>query len=74
MTHRDLEILIDCVEDAKRTKSQAACTIADCIMYGKMPTDAQVKAYTLACMAVKSTTRDLENCMEIAAVDAAEGA
>ena len=46
----------------------------NCIMYGKMPTDAQVKAYALACMAVKSTTRDLENCMEIAATVAAEEA
>ena len=74
MTHRDLEILIDCVEDAQRTKKAAAEVIADLIVEGKMPTKTQVRAYCLACMGVQSAIRDLENCMEIAAIDAAEEA
>ena len=72
MTHRDLEILIDCVEDAQRTKKAAAEVIADLIVEGKMPTETQVRAYCIARLGVQSTTRDLENCMEIAAINAAE--
>lgn len=74
MTHRDLEILIDCVEDAQRTKKAAAETIADLIAEGKMPTETQVRAYCIARMGVQSAMRDLENCMEIAATVAAEEA
>ena len=44
MTRRDLEILIDCVEDAQRTKKAAAEVIADLIVEGKMPTETQVRA------------------------------
>ena len=74
MTHRDLEILIECVEDAQRTKKAAAEIIADLIVEGKMPTETQVRAYCLARMGVQSAIRDLENCMEIAATCAAEEA
>ena len=74
MTHRDLEILIDCVEDAQRTKKAATEVIADLIVEGKMPTETQVRAYCIARMGVQSAMRDLENCMEIAATVAAEEA
>ena len=74
MTHRDLEILIECVEDAQRTKKAAAEVIADLIAEGKMPTETQVRAYCIARMGVESAKRDLENCMEIAATVAAEEA
>ena len=74
MTHRDLEILIDCVEDAQRTKKAAPEVIADLIVEGKMPTETQVRAYCFARLGVQSAMRDLENCMEIAAIDAAEEA
>ena len=74
MTRRDLEILIDCVEDAQRTKKAAAEVIADLIVEGKMPTKTQVRAYCIASMGVQSAMRDLENCMEIAATVAAEEA
>ena len=74
MTHHDLEILIKCVEDAQRTKKAAAEVIADCIVECKMPTETQVRAYCIARLGVQSTMRDLENCMEIAAIDAAEEA
>lgn len=74
MTHRDLEILIDCVEDAQRTKKAAAEAIADCLMEGKMPTETQMRAYAFARLRVESAMRDLENCMEIAATVAAEEA
>lgn len=72
MERRDLEILIECVEEAQRTKSKAAEVIADCITIGQMPSENQVRAYKLACMAVDATKRDLENCMTIAATVAAE--
>ena len=74
MTRRDLEILIDCVEDAQHTKKAAAEVIADLIVEGKMPTETQVRAYCFARLGVQSAMRDLENCMEIAALDAAEEA
>ena len=74
MTHRDLEILIDCVEDAQRTKKAAAEAIADLTVEGKMPTETQVRAYCIARMGVQSAIRDLENCMTIAATVAAEEA
>ena len=74
MTHRDREILIECVEDAQRTKKAAAEVIADLIVEGKMPTETQVRAYCIARMGVESAKRDLENCMEIAATCAAEEA
>lgn len=74
MTRRDLDILIDCVEGAQRTKAHAAEAIADCLMEGRMPTETQMRAYAFARLGVDSTMRDLENCMEIAAIDAAEEA
>ena len=74
MTHRDLDILIDCVENAQRTKKAAAEVIADLIVEGKMPTETQVRAYCIARMGVQSAMRDLENSMEIAATVAAEEA
>ena len=65
MTRRDLEILIDCVEDAQRTK-KAACRGHRRPYRGRQDAhrETQVRAYCIARLGVQSTM--MENEMETA--------
>ena len=66
-TKKDIDILIECVEEAKRTRDSIAVKIAERAIAGKMPTAKLVREYKVAQMGVDSTVRDLETCVETAA-------
>jgi hypothetical protein len=64
---RDIDILIDCVDDAVKERDALAVQIADCVMYERPIGEDLIKKYNVAKLGVESTARDLENCMMIAA-------
>lgn len=66
-TKRDLDILIDCHDDAVKERNALAVKIADCVMYERPIGEELIKKYNVAKLGVESTARDLENCMMIAA-------
>ena len=64
---RDIDILIDCHDDAIKVRDALAVQIADCVMYERPIGEDLIKKYNVAKLGVESTARDLENCMMIAA-------
>lgn len=66
-TKRDIDILIDCNDDAIKERDALAVQIADCVMYERPIGEELIKKYNVAKLGVESTARDLENCMMIAA-------
>lgn len=66
-TKRDLDIIIDCHDDAIKVRNALAVQIADCVMYERPIGEELIKKYNVAKLGVESTARDLENCMMIAA-------
>lgn len=66
-TKRDIDILIDCNNDAIKERDALAVQIADCVMYERPIGEELIKKYNVAKLGVESTARDLENCMMIAA-------
>ena len=64
---RDIDILIDCNDDAIKVRDALAVQIADCVMYERPIGEDLIKKYNVAKLGVESTARDLENCMMIAA-------
>jgi hypothetical protein len=64
---RDIDILIDCHDDAVKERDALAVQIADCVMYERPIGEDLIKKYNVAKLGVESTARDLENCMMIAA-------
>ena len=66
-TKRDIDILIDCNNDAIKERDALAVHIADCVMYERPIGEELIKKYNVAKLGVESTARDLENCMMIAA-------
>ena len=64
---RDIDILIDCHDDAVKKRDALAVQIADCVMYERPIGEDLIKKYNVAKLGVESTARDLENCMMIAA-------
>jgi hypothetical protein len=64
---RDIDILIDCNDDAIKERNALAVQIADCVMYERPIGEELIKKYNVAKLGVESTARDLENCMMIAA-------
>lgn len=64
---RDIDILIDCNDDAVKERDALAVQIADCVMYERPIGEDLIKKYNVAKLGVESTARDLENCMMIAA-------
>lgn len=66
-TKRDIDILIDCNDDAIKERNALAVQIADCVMYERPIGEELIKKYNVAKLGVESTARDLENCMMIAA-------
>lgn len=66
-TKRDIDILIDCNDDAIKERNALAVQIADCVMYERPIGEDLIKKYNVAKLGVESTARDLENCMMIAA-------
>jgi len=64
---RDIDILIDCHDDAVKKRDALAVQIADCVMYERPIGEDLIKKYNMAKLGVESTARDLENCMMIAA-------
>ena len=66
-TKRDLDILIDCHNDAIKERDALAVQIADSVMYERPIGEDLIKKYNVAKLGVESTARDLENCMMIAA-------
>ncbi len=67
-TKRDLDILIDCHDDAIKERDALAVQIADCVMYERPIGEDIIKKYNVAKLGVETTARDLENCMMIAAI------
>ena len=65
---RDIDILIDCHDDAVKERDALAVQIADCVMYERPIGEDLIKKYNVAKLGVESTARDLENCMMIAAI------
>lgn len=74
MERKDLDILIECNEEAIDKRNACAVKIADDLCAGRVITDAILREYRFARLGVESTARDLENCMTIAATCAAEEA
>lgn len=66
-TKRDIDILIDCNNDAIKERDALAVQIADCVMYERPIGEELIKKYNVAKLGVESTARDIENCMMIAA-------
>ena len=66
-TKRDIDILIDCHDDAIKERDALAVQIADCVMYERPIGEELIKKYNVAKLGVESTARDFENCMMIAA-------
>lgn len=66
-TKRDIDILIECNDDAIKERDALAVQIADCVMYERPIGEELIKKYNVAKLGVESTARDLENCMMIAA-------
>lgn len=66
-TKRDIDILIDCHDDAVKERDALAVQIADRVMYERPIGEDLIKKYNVAKLGVESTARDLENCMMIAA-------
>jgi hypothetical protein len=64
---RDIDILIDCHDNAVKERDALAVQIADCVMYERPIGEDLIKKYNVAKLGVESTARDLENCMMIAA-------
>ena len=64
---RDIDILIDCHDDAIKKRDALAVQIADRVMYERPSGEDLIKKYNVAKLGVESTARDLENCMMIAA-------
>ena len=64
---RDIDILIDCHDDAIKERDALAVQIADSVMYERPIGEDLIKKYNVAKLGVESTARDLENCMMIAA-------
>ena len=64
---RDIDILIDCHDDAIKERDALAVQIADSVMYERPIGEDLIKKYNVAKLGVESTARDLENCMLIAA-------
>jgi hypothetical protein len=64
---RDIDILIDCHDNAVKERDALAVQIADCVMYERPIGEELIKKYNVAKLGVESTARDLENCMMIAA-------
>ena len=64
---RDIDILIDCHNDAIKERDALAVQIADSVMYERPIGEDLIKKYNVAKLGVESTARDLENCMMIAA-------
>lgn len=74
MERKDLDILIECNEEAIGKRNAIAVKIADALCAGAVITDKMLREYRFARLGVESTARDLENCMTIAATCAAEEA
>lgn len=66
-TKRDIDILIDCHDDAIDKRNACAVKIADALCAGAVITDKMLREYNFARLGVESTARDLENCITIAA-------
>ena len=66
-TKRDLDILIECHDEAVEKRNALAVQIVRWMTYGHEVTARQYREWEIAEMAVQSTARDLEDCMEIAA-------
>ena len=67
MGKKDLEELIKAEEWALAERNKLAVEIVEWTMFGHEITAAQIKRWRVAQMAVESTKRDLENCVEIEA-------
>ncbi len=72
MGRKDLDILVECNEEAIGKRNAIAVKIADDLCAGRVITDAILREYRFARLGVESTARDLENCIAIAATVAAE--
>jgi hypothetical protein len=66
-TKRDIDILIECHDEALAKRNAIAVDIADRILYERPIGDKLLREYNFARLGVESTARDLENCMMIAA-------
>lgn len=67
ITKKDIDILIECVEEAKQKRDAIAVKIVEWCLKGRDMTAKQIREYEAAKLGVESTLRDLENCVEIAA-------
>lgn len=67
MERRDLDILIECHDEAIANRNALAVKIADAVLYEQPIGDKLLREYNFAKLGVKSTAKDIENCMIIAA-------